>query len=421
MENTKDQYDHEAFREIFLSCVEGILVFEEGKVIMANPQSCILFGYKEEEMKGQLVEQFIPMKMRKSHVKIREGFMEKPNPRQMGIGRDLMAVKKGGTEFPVEVSLNPAMIDGRKTVIAHIIDISTRKIIEGDLKRSEEQLLQYATELEKRVQERTKELAAVVNELQTSNSNLEVEIKERVKAENEAQIALEKERELNELKTRFVSMASHEFRTPLSTILSSVSLIARYDTDDKLDKREKHIGRIKSNVSELTTILNDFLSIDKIDTGKMSVKFSEFEINALLKEIVSEISVITKKDQYVSCQVLEGEHWMKSDPMFIKQCVVNLLSNAIKYSPTGSEIQLNLKDLDDSIQVDVVDNGIGIPENDQKHLFEKFFRAHNSQHIQGTGLGLNIVKKYLEMLNGSISFTSVEGKGSTFTIKFKKQ
>ncbi|MFY0628547.1 MAG: PAS domain S-box protein [Reichenbachiella sp.] len=409
-----DQF--EAYKDIFNSSVEGIMVVQHGKVVLANPQCEILFGYEKGELIGKSVDDFVPMGSRGGHEKKRQSYAKKPSARQMGYGRDLTAVSKDGSNFPVEISLSPATLNNEPSVIAHIIDISKRKQVENELKKSEEHLLQYAAELEKRVQDRTQELADIVETLKSTNENLQSEVAYRIKAENEANIALAKEKELHELKTRFVSMASHEFRTPLSTILSSVSLIARYTTPETEEKKNKHITRIKNNVGELTNILNDFLSLDKLDEGKMSVSVQTMDLCALIDETISELRTLTKKDQKILTNINFLNCEVQSDPQIIKQVLTNLMSNAIKYSDQGSEIELNASQNNEKITIEVKDQGIGIPESDQKHLFGKFFRAHNSSHIQGTGLGLNIVQKYLELINGEITFESIEGKGSVFTI-----
>ena len=409
--------DTNTYQSIFYSCVEGILLVRNGKIILANPQCENLFGYTPNELKGVKIEDLMPNEIRSQHKVVRKAYDKNPEPRQMGIGRDLIALKKDGTTFPVEISLNVAKVNNEDVTIAHIIDISKRKETEKELKRSEEQLLVYAAELEQRVQDRTKKLNDVVEELQKANADLELQIKERIKAENEARIALEKEKELNELKTRFVSMASHEFRTPLSAVLSSVSLIGKYITDENKDKKLKHINRIKSSVGELTGILNDFLSMDRLDAGKLTVSGREFKLCDFLHELVDEMSELMRKDQKMELNCSTPDIIFFSDSQIIKQILSNLLSNAIKYSPDGETVTLDAHFKDDLLTIKVIDHGIGIPEADQKHLFDKFFRAHNAAHIQGTGLGLNIVQKYLELINGSIHFESTEGRGSTFILK----
>ncbi|MEO9967064.1 MAG: PAS domain-containing sensor histidine kinase [Reichenbachiella sp.] len=407
------------FQSIFYSCVEGILVVNHGVIELANPQCEELFGYTPGELNGMRIESLMPADLRSNHEKNRLAYDSNPEPRQMGVGRDLVALKKNGDTFPVEISLNVAQVDKKNVTVAHIIDISRRKEAEKELKRSEEQLLKYAAELEQRVQDRTRKLNEAIEELKKSNGELEEQMKERVKAENEARIALEREKELSELKTRFVSMASHEFRTPLSAVLSSVSLIGKYITDENKDKKLKHINRIKSSVGELTGILNDFLSMDRLDAGKMNISPQTIVICDFLNEIAEEMRQLMKSNQKLELICEHPEAQFSTDTQILKQGIVNLLSNAIKYSPEGSVITLKVVVESGYLTIEVIDQGIGIPKADQKHLFDKFFRAHNAAHIQGTGLGLNIVLKYLELINGEITFVSQEGKGSTFKIKLK--
>lgn len=407
------------YQSIFNSCVEGILLVDQGKIVLANPSCELLFGYKVKELIGKNVEELMPSEIRKSHHHVRATYEKDPETRQMGVGRDLVALKKDGSTFPIEISLNTAEFEGKTMVIAYVIDISMRKKTELELQRSEEQLLNYAAELEQRVKDRTKKLDEAIEGLKKSNNDLELQVKERIKAENEARIALEREKELNELKTRFVSMASHEFRTPLSAVLSSVSLIGKYITDENKEKKLKHINRIKSSVGELTGILNDFLSMDRLDAGKMNVAGRIIKICDFLHEISDEMSELMKKDQQLELICDDPHSNFHTDSQILKQVLVNLLSNAIKYSPEGEIVTLHVSKKDSDLQIKVIDRGIGIPQGDQKYLFDKFFRANNASHIQGTGLGLNIVKKYLELIHGTITFESIEGQGSTFILNIK--
>lgn len=232
------------------------------------------------------------------------------------------------------------------------------------------------------------------------------------KAQNDIHEALEKERQLSELKSRFVSMASHEFRTPLTTVLSSLTLLKKYiEKDGDKEKQFKHLSRIRSSTHHLTNILNDFLSLDKLEEGKVDIHYQEFEIGPFLKEVAEDVEGMTKKDQVIVCHASEGEV-INSDKSILRNILHNLLSNAIKYSPENSTITLSGEVEDDILTISVQDQGMGIPESEQKHLFERFFRAKNVLNIEGTGLGLSIIKKYVDLLGGTISLRSEEGKGT---------
>lgn len=246
---------------------------------------------------------------------------------------------------------------------------------------------------------------------------VEQNVTKQKKAEIEILKSLEKEKELNELKSRFVSMASHEFRTPLSTILSSVSLVQRYDAPENADKREKHIARIKSAVSNLTSILNDFLSLDKLETGKVENNPVEFDIVKFSEEMTEEMQAVARKGQTIIYRHKGNNTKVFADKHILKNILHNLLSNASKYSDDGTEINFNTFSEKAKLKIEICDKGIGIPEEEQLHMFERFFRAKNATNIGGTGLGLNIVKKYTELLNGKVEFQSKSGEGTTFTLE----
>lgn len=273
----------DAFREIFHSMSEGIVMVDEsGKIAIANPMAEEVFRYGKDELNGMMLEGLLPARYRGRHVMFRKDFNTHPEPRRMGIGRDLTALRKDGTEFPVEISLSYTRVKGTLFVMAFVSDISLRKKAEDALKQSEEQLIVYATELEQKVQSRTEALHTLI-------IDLEKEVTERKKAEEEVRNSLEKERELNELKSKFVSIASHEFRTPLSTVMSSASLIQKYKDKGEFDKVDKHVNRIKSSVSHLTLILNDFLSLGKLEEGKVDIHKESINLEEFIHEINEEV------------------------------------------------------------------------------------------------------------------------------------
>lgn len=373
------------FNALFNNAAIGIIITNQvGEIISINSFGLKQFGYEAKDLEGEKIEILIPQRLRSNHIKHRDNYHGKnANSRPMGMGMDLFAVKKDGTEFPVEVSISPYMTVEGQYAIAFISDITIRK-------QSEKALLDLNAELEEKVQERTQSLSE----------------------------ALEKEKELNELKSRFVSMASHEFRTPLSTVLSSAYLLSKYSQTEEQPKRDKHIQRIVSSVNMLNDILNDFLSVGKIEEGRIQVRFAEVNITSLIKELLSELQPIYKKGQRIE-YTNTGEEIAMLDVSLLKHIVINLLSNAIKFSPEDAVIHISTSNTDGSeLVLKVKDNGIGISKEDQEHLFERFFRGANVTNIQGTGLGLHIVAKYAELMNGTIKAESELGEGTEFIITF---
>lgn len=236
-----------------------------------------------------------------------------------------------------------------------------------------------------------------------------------LKTQEELARALDREKELNELKSRFLSMASHEFRTPLSTILSSAYLAKQYAKEDEQAKREKHSERIIHAVSILTGLLDDFLSIGKIEAGKLNANYSEADIEHLISDLIDNLSNTLKPGQKI-IYTHTGERMVNTDPSLLRHILMNLVSNAKKFSPENSEILVNTNNDGTALTLSVKDNGIGIAAQDKQYLFERFFRASNAANIQGTGLGLHIVARYVELMNGAITCQSELNTGTTFTI-----
>jgi PAS domain S-box-containing protein len=308
-----------------------------------------------------------------------------------------------------------------KGMICSGIDIS-------DLREAEHRILSMNAELEKRVSRRTEELAAAINQLLNINKKLEFEIQERKSAEDalrEKEKALrkayEREKELNNLKSRFVSMASHEFRTPLSTILSSAELIEAYNEMGQDAKRVKHILRIRSAVNNLTSILNDFLSLSKLEEGKVISQPMEFILKDFCDDLLEDILPLLKPGQKVITSEENRNTVIFLDHKILKNILLNLFSNAIKYSEQDKSIYFEFFMDDKMLHFSIRDEGIGIPAEEHEYLFTRFFRAHNVENIQGTGLGLNIVKRYLELMEGIIQFESTLGVGTRFQISLPRK
>lgn len=392
------------FKTLFEAAGEGlVLVDGRGQIIMVNPRIKELFFYEESELLGQSIDILIPSTLRDRHKDHRASFMAKPKKRSMGAGMDLLAQRKDGGTFPVEVSLTHFTEGGEVFVMGLITDITERK-------NTERRVQEMNLELERRVEERTKELADVIRELEYSNRNLE-------KAEQEIKHTLDRERELSELKSRFVSTASHEFRTPLATILSSVILIEKYTESSDQEKRERHSMRIRSAVGNLTSILNEFLSIEKIEEGKVLNNPQLIIIDSFVNQLVQEAQLICKSGQEIRSEITCKNQKFNVDPALLKNSLLNLLSNAIKFSAEHSLIRINVRWDTAFLVIDVIDQGIGIAVEDQEFLFGRFFRAKNAVSVEGTGLGLHIIKSYVRLMGGEINLQSTLDVGSTFTIR----
>ena len=382
---------------LFAVATEALfIVGKDSKIILMNPSAEEMFGYQRSELIGQSIEVLIPKEKRERHAAHMERYHQKPERRKMGLGMDLRGVKKGGLLFPVEISLSRFEFDEQPWVMALVTDISARKA-------SEEEVIKAKEELEKKVRERTKEL--------------EDSYQKTKRAEQEIQKAYEQEKELNELKSRFVSMASHEFKTPLSNILTSATLIDKYQKEDQKDNRSKHVKRIKKSVSNLNAILNDFLSLDRVESGNTNFNEIQFDLIELCNETIDQLDLLLKEGQTISLQSDLEVLPVHLDQNAMKHIIANLLSNALKYSGERSTVTLKLSAENGLLEVEVIDQGIGIPLEEQKNMFSKFFRAKNSLNIQGTGLGLHIIKYYVELMKGEISFNSKEGEGTSFFIK----
>jgi PAS domain S-box-containing protein len=401
--------DQAHMTSLFENATEGIiLTSKEGKIVIANPAAEKMFGYLNNELEGKPIETLVPDQFRPNHHKLREGFYHNPSNRSMGHGRDLFGRKKDGTNLPVEVSLSHYKKDNELFVIAFIVNITLRKKIEDTLLQKQTELEKISfdirklnTELEGKVEERTQILKEALMRLEES----QIELKD----------ALDKERQLNEIKSRFVSMASHEFRTPLSTVLSSASLLSKYTTAEDQDKRNRHIGKIKDSVKHLNDILEDFLSLGKLDEGKIRAACSELNLKIFIHEVVEEIKGLLKTSQQIAINYSGNEN-IHSDKKLLRNILFNLLSNAAKFSDEEATIKLNCTVDDEQANITVSDSGIGISEKDQEHLFSSFFRGANALNIQGTGLGLHIVKRYADLLNGTVDLKSQLDKGTTVTI-----
>lgn len=402
-------------QSIIDTAIDGIITIDNrGRIETMNPAAAAIFGYTIDEVKDQNIKMLMPAPYHAEHDGYLERYQRTKNPHIIGIGREVSGLKKDGKVFPMRLAVSEVILNDKVIYTGIIHDLS-------DVKAVEEEIIQLNKKLERKVEERTFELEKVVNKLLTTNSDLTREVTERKAVEqklkeNEIELiaSLEKEKELNELKSRFVSMASHEFRTPLTTIMSSASLISKYQNTDQQSNRTKHVDRIKSAVVNLTGILNDFLSLSKLEEGVIQVNTTALDLDQLCQTVNNELKGILKPNQEIKHHHIGNKNMIDTDGRILKNILFNLVSNAIKYS--DKDIDCTFDYQEDQHIITIKDRGIGIPMADQKHLFTRFFRAANVTNIQGTGLGLNIVKRYVDLLKGEITFTSEAEVGTTFTV-----
>jgi two-component system sensor kinase FixL len=380
---------------IIANATDGIITIDEwGKIESINPSACKLFEYLPDEVIGYNISMLMPHPENKQHDYL-DLYQHRGKPQMADIGREVKGKKKSGIIFPFRLGLSEVQYSGKKIYTGFIHDLSLEK-------QTEEQLKKHAAHLEQEVAERTKSLNATVQELEKAKFGLNA--------------SLDKEKELSLLKSRFVSVASHEFRTPLTAITLSASLIERYAVPCNPSGIIKHVEKIQLGVIHLTSILNDFLSLEKLEMGKEKPRFFDFDLVQLCEHITEDMQALAKQHQNIIYHHAGIISVIRLDENLLKCCIVNLISNAIKYSGENTFIDFNTVIDKDGCVITIRDNGIGIPEADQKFLFQAFFRAHNTGTIQGTGLGLNIVARYIELMNGIVKFKSDVNKGTTFTI-----
>ena len=391
------------YEAVFTNATVGIVVSDDGgTIVSANQLAEQLFGYATGDLEGLPVDQLVPNTTNQYHKRLRQSFTANPLVRAMGHNRDLHARRQDGSLFPVEISLSYFQLDDTLYAVAYIIDITLKKEAQSQLLEQKAQVEQLNAELEQKVADRTHALMNTLDQLGQSK--------------NELAKALAAEQQLGELKSRFVSMASHEFRTPLTVLQTSATLVEKYAGADQQDKRKKHLDLIRSSVKHLNDILEEFLSVGKIEAGRVESHPAEVDMARLMSEIVADMQGLLKPGQtiqtYPSCP---SPVWL--DPSLLRKILINLLANAIKYSGPGSTATVRAMCTNRELLLVVQDQGVGIPKADQEHLFERFFRAKNVANIAGTGLGLHIVGRYVDLMGGSVALHSVLDQGTTVTLK----
>lgn len=359
--------------QIFDESLNEIFVFDAESFLFVNVNrgARLNLGYSMEELYKMSVLDIKPEVTMEAMRRLVSPLLSK---RKQKVVFESVHKRKDGTTYPVEVHLQLSSIGKRQVCVAIVLDITERK--------------NYTQQLENTVEERTQQLRE----------------------------ALKAEKKLNELKTKFLSLVSHEFKTPLTSILTSTSLLSKYTDSDQQDKRDKHISTIKSKVKYLDNILTDFLSIERLESGKVNYTLSSFPLSKLINEVVYDSNTLLKEGQRIRYPNNIDGIVVEFDEKILELALSNLVHNAIKYSPEDTTIELKVSQEGEQLKIEVVDEGFGIPPEDQPFVFDRYFRATNVLTVQGTGIGLNTVRQHMHNLNANITFKSKLGEGSIFTL-----
>lgn len=418
MNSDSSTLNHAFLQSVLKTASDAIIIINSvGIVIMINQVTIDLFGYSESEMNGQNIKMITPEPHKTQHDSYIRNNLETGVNKVIGIGREVMGQRKDGSQFPCRLALSKFIFEDKIYFTGVIHDLTKEK-------ETEQKLIFINKNLENLVDSRTSQLMETVNQLSLSNRNLETEISDRITIEEKLKTrekelidAIEKERNLNLLKSRFVSIASHEFRTPLSNILSSINLVEHYQEAEDKSKCTHHLNKIKNNIQYLTGILNEFLTLTQIEQGKFNINSEPLAISKFISDLVDEFNQIKKPAQSLKFEDhLPESYHCNTDKNCLRHILINLINNAIKYSGDNSIIKIKLNNVKDLLNIEVSDNGIGIPLHEQKLIFDIFYRGSNVLNIQGTGLGLNIVRKYLDLLKGTIHLSSKENQGTNINI-----
>ena len=403
--------DDKIFYELcFNSLLEGICITNErGNILMNNESLERIFKYNKGELRDKNISLLIPLQYKHTHHKHVETYFKNPSGYLKGEKREFYGQCKNGEIIPIEIGLNYLNYEGNIYAKATISDISKRR-------SKENKIIEDKFLLEKEVKKKTKKLSKSVKKLKETNLKLKEEIQNRIYAEEKVKKAYQKEKELSVLKTKFLSLASHEFKTPLSGVFSSAILIEKYNKEHPNQKIKEHALKIKKLVKQLNSVLDDFLFLEKTENQKIDYNYSRFLFSEFLDEIIRNTKPILKKGQTIVYHAKNEDVEVFLDRNILEIIFRNILYNAIKYSPERSAIEVEFF-TNSYIKITIKDYGIGIPKKDQKHIFERFFRAKNAMHFQGTGIGLNIVKHHIEKFGGTIQFKSKENIGTTFIVK----
>ena len=363
------------FRELIESAPDAILQVDSmGLIVLANRTAELVFGYSRDELIGMSVDALVPEAARSGHAAHRQAFEAAGESRPMGLGLDLCAVRRDGTEFPVEISLSPNRTEGGINITAVIRDVTERKRAEQQIHSLE---LSYTAELETRHKEAER---------------------------------------LNQLKSEFIASVSHELRTPLHTIIGFAELLGEEGVGSLNEKQRRFVHHIQTDSEHLLGLINDVLDLSRIEAGGLVVQTEALSLQTAITEAVSAIrpqvsgkQIVVREDQIPNAVVV-------ADPLRVRQILYNLLSNGVKFTDPGGEVVVTAIVDGDAVQITVADTGLGISSEECGRIFDKFYQVgYTTTGVrQGAGLGLTICKQLVEIQCGRIWVESEPGKGSRF-------
>jgi PAS domain S-box-containing protein len=371
------------FRELLEAAPDAILeVDRDGRITLVNRAAESVFGYSRDELLGHPVELLLPEDLRAAHAHHRSGYAEQPKRRPMNTGLALEGRRKDGARFPAEISLSPAVSEDGFRVTAIVRDVTERK-------RAGERL--------RSIQERRAcNLAASNRELERRNQEIEL---------------------ANYRKDEFFRSMSHELRTPLHTVIGFSELLAE-QTDGPLNPRQQRmVDQVRRDALHLLELVNEVLDLSRFENGPPQLRPETFDLAGPLEETAASVRPWGWAKSVAITTRVEAPRSVHTDRLRLKQILYNLLSNAVKFTPEGGRVAVEALRRGEWMEIAVIDNGIGIPREEQAAVFEMFYQARHSAGVPGgSGLGLSITKQLVEEQGGRLWLDSELGKGSRFSI-----
>lgn len=401
------------FQNIFDNALDGLVIIKDYKFIQCNKKLQDIFDLTKNELLGkspwELSPEYQPDGL-SSETKSKF-FLDKLNT-DYESSFEWTHLKNNYLEFTVEVNLRRFDYEGDTFAVAILRDISDRKKYENEIKM-------LNSVLESKVIERTEQLNITLEELKYENEERKRTQEELYKLQDELIYSLSKARELNQLKSKFIEMASHEYRTPLTAIQSASYIIEMLADKEQQKDLLKNLGIIKASVGEMTNLLDEIFEIERTDKNKYNPNISQLEIYSYISSIINETKTSLNFQGNINLMSSFQTLVINTDATALRSIIGKILNNSIKFSKINPSINVELNSYQDTIGITISDNGIGIPRNQLESIFDMFYKADNYQN-KGAGLGLTIVKNYVDILGGQISINSEINKGTTVNIMLPK-